>query len=395
MNIFVLSPRSCSPPDTGAKLREYHLLRNLAHRGSQIELLAFRAPNDHPEPVDFARWAAFPRPPGYTPKVLAGAVLRRVPFTTWRFRDAAFGQAVEDRLKALPDSPDWLWMESIHMESYRPLLARLAPATPQVWNWHNIESEVLWRYARAAPTPLHGWYARHTARLLERVERSVLASPVALNLVCSQREADLLRGWVPSARIAVVPNGVDTSAFRPIPLDERRQHVLFVGSLDYAPNIEALQFFVRQVWPGVRARFPKTEFRIVGSRPVPAVQALASHPGIRLVGPVPRVEPHYETARVAVVPLFSGGGTRLKVLEAFAAGVPLVSTGLGIEGIDAQPDTHYLAAESAADWLAAIECMLGDLPRAAALASTARQRAESHYDWAAITARLAEQLRTV
>ena len=376
MRVLVLSPRPCLPTNTGAKLREFHMLRHLAKHAS-LHLLAFHT-SGQPLALDFATVQSFLRPPRYTFTKIISSIVSGTPLSILNYRSEPLAQALIELLTN--ESFDCIWLESIHMAAYLPELDRLVPALPRIWNWHNIESELLFRYASQGPTPAHAWYARKTAGDLSRLEKRILSAPSSLHLVCSQREIEAISATSPSARLAVLPNGVDACAFTPAPL-EGSQNLLFVGSLDYPPNINGLLYFTSEVWPAIHSRHPQARLQIVGSNPTPAITRLGTLPGIELIGPVPLVEPFYASARLAIVPLFTGGGTRLKILEAFAAGVPVVSSTLGIEGIDALPGEDFLTADSTPAWIDAVSRLLSDPAVANTLAASALNLARSRYDW--------------
>ena len=373
MRILALSPRPANPPNTGAKLREYHLLRQLSG-WADLTVLAFRTGSEALV-LEFAEVESFARPRGYT----AGKVLRGLlggqALSILNYRCEEMAGRLRERLQS--GSYDAVLLEALHMSAYEKELNQYGAGVMRIWDWHNIESELMERYADTAPTRWHGIYARETARRLKRLELRLLASKDG-HLVCSEREAVCLREWEGKAKVAVVPNGVDCSAFAAHRDARQRGGLLFVGSLDYHPNVEGLKFFTREVWPDLHRQRPELKLRIVGSRPRAEVLAMGELGGVEVVGPVERVEPYYLEAEAALVPLFSGGGTRLKVLEAFAAGVPVVSTALGMEGIAARAGEHYLAAQTGADWVAAL-LRVGE--HAEGLRRAARQLAETRYDW--------------
>ena len=373
MRILILSPRPVNPPNTGAKLREYHLLRQMS-RWADLTVLAFHTAEPHLD-LDFAKLQSFARPKGYTvAKILKGLAGGQA-LSILNYRSEEMASSLREHLQT--GGYDAVLLEALHMAAYSKELDRYGRGLLRVWDWHNIESELMERYAERAPTLLHRVYARETARRLKKLEISILASNDG-HLVCSLREAQRLQSWQEKARVAVVPNGVDCGAFALETNEARTGGLLFVGSLDYHPNVEGLKFFTRDVWPLLRQRRGSLRLRIVGSRPVAEVRAMGEIDGVDLVGTVDKVEPYYAEAAVALVPLFSGGGTRLKVLEAFAAGVPVVSTALGMEGIAAQPGLHYLAAETAGEW---VEAVLLAAASATAMAAQGRQLAEQRYDW--------------
>ena len=141
--------------------------------------------------------------------------------------------------------------------------------------------------------------------------------------------------------------------------------VVFSGNLEYHPNISAVRFFRRRVWPRLRARWPKLRWRLVGKNPRGVAAFTAGDARIEVTGPVPDAVPEIARAKVAVVPLLAGSGTRLKILEAWAAGVAVVSTSVGAEGLDARDGEHLLLADDAASFADAVDRLLRDRRAAA------------------------------
>jgi glycosyltransferase involved in cell wall biosynthesis len=168
--------------------------------------------------------------------------------------------------------------------------------------------------------------------------------------------------------------------------------MVFTGTMDYRPNVDATRWFVREVFPRVRRRVPGAEFYVVGANPSPAVRALAEVTGVTVTGAVEDVRPFVAGSRVYVVPLRVGGGTRLKVLEAMASGIPMVSTGLGCEGLEVQPDTHYLRADEPESFAEAVAQILLGERDASAMVKSARRLAEERYDWQVLCPALATVL---
>ena len=150
----------------------------------------------------------------------------------------------------------------------------------------------------------------------------------------------------------------------------------------YPPNVEAVHWFATEAFPAVRRARPEVEFRVVGSRPPARIAELARpDSGVVVTGYVPDLQPILRQAAVMVVPLLSGSGMRVKILEAFARGIPVVSTTIGVEGIDAEPGRHLLVADRPADVAAAVLRLLDDPAEAARLAGAARRLLEERYDW--------------
>ena len=245
---------------------------------------------------------------------------------------------------------DIVQIESIQLISYVPAILGARRRPKIVLDWHNIESEIIERYAQHASSLPRRVYAQLTARRLAALEVSAL-SLFDAHLTVSDRDRDRLLEWVPGANVQTIENGVDVSfftdeelcrAYRAWPqragggeesaATAPRHRVLFVGSMDYHANVDAVVDFARETWPEIHRKRPDLTFTIVGRSPRPEVLALASQPGIEVTGTVDDVRPYYCEAVAEVVPLRVGGGSRLKILEAMAAGVPIVSTRLGAEG---------------------------------------------------------------
>jgi glycosyltransferase involved in cell wall biosynthesis len=196
--------------------------------------------------------------------------------------------------------------------------------------------------------------------------------------------------------VRVVPNGVDCGAYAHLPAGRRAEPpmILFLGAMSWTPNATAAVFLAREVFPDVRRRFAYARLCIVGRDPPSDVRALGDLPGVQVTGGVPSVLPYLEEASVLAVPLESGGGTRLKILEAFAAGLPVVSTPIGCEGLDVKNAEQLLIAPGG-DFAAALYTLLGDDQLGARLAANARRLVRARFDWQAITDRACAILENV
>ncbi len=281
-----------------------------------------------------------------------------------------------------------LHLDSIHMAAYVPLLEPWLRGTRVIYDWHNIESEAMHRYAVNQASPLRRLYATLTARRMAALERRILKTAFA-HLVCSRREREALLRRVHGARIALIGNGVDTALFdADQPANGQRRRIVFVGSMNYHANIEAACWFVKRIWPQVRKSFPEWRFTLVGSDPHPDVLALGEERGVEVTGTVPDVRPYYREAVAAVVPLRVGGGTRLKILEAMAAGVPVISTPLGAEGLDLSPGKDILIASRDGAWFPALDSLATDTNLWNNLAQTGRTLVRHKFDWKLLGHRL-------
>jgi polysaccharide biosynthesis protein PslH len=393
MRILFLSPRQCWPPVSGAKLREYFLARALG-RHAAVTHVSFTPPGAEPmgaAALPFCeRVVCLPQPRPYSPGKIARGMFGRYPLPVLNYTSDAMTATLSGCVRGA--SFDLIHLDSIHMIGYADLLRR-ATGAPLVYDWHNIESEAMRRYAAQTASALRRWYAGHTAGRLESLERSILDDAFG-HLVCSNRERDQLLRIAPRARIAVIENGVDCAHFAETGAPpEIRRRLVFVGQMSYHANIEAAVAFARTVWPRVRSRFAEWTLTIVGSNPAPAVTALAALPGVEVTGTVPDVRPYYHDAVAAIVPLRVGGGTRLKILEAMAAGVPVVSSALGAEGLAVFPGENILIAGSDQEWLAHLEALSDDSSLWTRLSAAGAALARERYDWEILGAALGETYR--
>ena len=252
---------------------------------------------------------------------------------------------------------------------------------------HNLEFAAL---ARRDDEP-RSWTERTTrrieARRLGALERRAIARS-ALTVTVSAHDRALALGLVPAARVEVVPNSVDLARLSLLPPADPRTapRVLFVGSLDYPPNLAAAIELVERHAPALRAAFPGLVVRLVGKDPAGFGARFAGVPGIEVVGTVDDVVPHYRASHAVYLPIQSGGGTRIKILEAWALGVPVLSTAVGAEGLPAADGVHLLRFETPAEGATALRRVLAG--EGATLREHGRALVEQQFSHAAAIARL-------
>ena len=396
MRILFISPRQCWPPLSGAKLRDYHLARALGQQTdlTYVHYLDPGASRLTREDLPFCREVIYiPKPPAYTPSVITRGLVGRWPLPVLNYTSAEMVTALSESLSS--NRYDLIHLDSIHMMGcLERITAALGSKPLVVYDWHNIESEIMRRYGLTASSPLHRFYAALTARKLERLEHSILTTALG-HIVCSDREQQQLLNLAPRARIAVLNNGVDTGYFSEPAPEVIRNRIVFVGSMNYRPNIEAAVAFTNAVWPKLRERLPGCCLTLVGAKPDAAVLALRQVDGVEVTGTVPDVRPYYQAALAAIVPLRTGGGTRLKILEAMAAGVPVVSSEMGIEGLGVESGKNILLAhpDDREAWIRALTDLAESELRRRALAVAAKQLVEQHYDWKMLGQSLYETYR--
>ena len=393
MRVLYFSPRICWPTVSGAHLRDFYFARELA-RQAELTYLGLVS-EDSPAQAERLRGqlsssgsvevVAIRRDASYRRSNILRGLIGPTPLNVLNFTSPRVMAELERLLQRR--SFDVVQIESMHLIAYARHIRRLAPRTRLILDWHNIESEILGRYAENDSNPLRRLYARRTATLSRYVEDELLRL-CHTHTVCSEREREVLQRRVPGTRIEVVGNGVDCEFFAAAAVHRGpRQDVLFMGKMDYHANIDAALFFVAKVWPLIRARRPELRLVIVGANPARQILDLRGQ-GITVTGTVDDVRPYYQSALVSVVPLRVGGGTRLKVLEAMAAGTPVVSTGLGAEGLAVTPGSDILIADAPEAMSDAVVSLQPYTTQWDSIAAHGRQLVRAKYDWSVVGGRL-------
>jgi sugar transferase (PEP-CTERM/EpsH1 system associated) len=399
MRVLHFAPRVCWPLDTGAKLRNYHLARILSEK-ADVALLAFTDAEQSLAELEnfYEKVMTVPRDRGYTlSKTIRGA-LGRTPLPVLNYTTDSMKRALEHALSE--QEFDVVQVESIHLMTYLEVIRTAGYRPLVVCDWHNIESELMKRYSEREPNILKRAYAGKTARLMSEFERRAMQEFDA-HVAVSQRDAERLRDLNADARVFVVENGVETAYYSDDRMaaatagsdagaNDKRNRIIFVGSMDYHANVDGAVSFARDVWPGLHARHSELIFTIVGRDPTPEVRALATDPGVEITGTIDDVRPFYREALAAVVPLKVGGGSRLKILEAMAAGVPVVSTALGAEGLDVHDDADILIADSNEQLAEGIVGLIESKELRQRLSAAGRALVAEHYDWSRLGASLFE-----
>ena len=238
-----------------------------------------------------------------------------------------------------------------------------------------------------------GLMARFDLAKVAQLERAA-ARRFRHHLVCSDEDRHQLIARYEGLDVSIVPNGFDPAYFAPRGEARERDRVLFLGSLSYAPNVDGLAWFVREIWPQVRAARPAAKLEVVGREPHPNVLALAA-PDIEIVGAVDDVRPHLARAAALAVPLRVGGGTRLKITEALAMQTPVVSTGVGAQGLELLDGRHLRLADAPGPFAEALIETLADPVAASRLAMDGRAEAERRFRWPELARTLVAHWRRV
>jgi polysaccharide biosynthesis protein PslH len=400
MRLLFLTPQFPYPPHKGTSLRNYNLIAGLAQRHT-IDLLSFADESAIPlsTPLDqlCRRIATVQQPARATSRRMLDTLLSPWPDMGLRLWSPEFRQQLAAWLQ--DGAYDVIQVEGLELARY--VLNSDKSQGRIVFDDHNAEYLLQKRIAQAEITA-RGWnagavYSSIQWRKLRRFERQVCHQ--ADRVVCvSEADAAAVQQLDPALRPVVVPNGVDTEFYRReavIPLDLPPHSLVFTGTMDFRPNVDAMLWFASEVLPLVKRAVPDVQLYIVGQRPHARLDTLRADPAITMTGAVEDTRPYTSAADVYVVPLRMGGGTRLKLLEALALQTPIVSTTLGAEGFEVTHDRELWLADDAAAFAKAIEDLLANRDRARALGLAGRVFAVEYYDWRRIVPQLEAVYRTL
>jgi glycosyltransferase involved in cell wall biosynthesis len=246
---------------------------------------------------------------------------------------------------------------------------------------HNVESLIWQRYYETETNPLKRWYIEKQWRKMERYERSVIGEATR-TVTVSLEDATLMRDRFDGRRIDVVDNGVDTAYFQSAGAEHDRHQILFLGSLDWRPNLDAISLLLDRIFPAVQAEVPAARLCIVGRNPPESLaRRVTATPGVALHATVADVRPYLAKSGVMAVPLRIGGGSRLKILEALAFGLPVISTRIGAEGLRLEPGRDLVVVEDAEQMVQALITYTRDPGPLRAMAESGRREVQARYDW--------------
>lgn len=389
LKVLLLSPMVPSPPRFGAQARTHGLLTNLA-RHHEITAIILHdddstAQTSRAAMQSYCRQVHFIR----NPHGASGWRRRLLQLRSWFSRKSyqrlnSMGPELQNRLDEVLTGHrfDVVFVNFPHLAHYR--LRQSPPGAPTpvvIIDSHDVHYDLARQIAMSAASFGRRIHARLNWRKLKREEIAAYEDADGV-CVCSVADQERLAKDAPAARAVVIPNAADIEGMQPRPSDPApdANTVLFFGLLATVPNVDGLQYFVRQIWPRILARRPGAKFLIVGAKPAPELRALEGS-GVSIVGPVDDLRPYLTRAAVVVVPLRLGSGTRLKILESWAMARPVVSTSLGAEGLESVAGRHLLIADDPDEFAAAVLRILNEPALAAQLGAAGRALVSGSYSW--------------
>ena len=376
--VLYLTHRVPYPPDKGDRIRNYHILRQLAAR-TQVWLGCLAD-----ERVPSETLAELNRLCAHVAIEPIGRLSRwaKAGFSLMTGRSLSEGLFSESRLQKVIRN----WTAATPFRAVLASASSLAPylqrngleKVPAVLDLMDVDSQKWLDFAAIAKPPRR-WVYQLEAKRVRKLEAELPHWSKAVAVV-SRAEANVYDSFAGPGAATVATNGVDLDYFHPSG-EPTRLSCVFVGAMDYFPNIDGAVWFAQQVWPAVRAKFPQAEFAIVGRKPAPMVQSLASLPGVVVTGSVPDVRPFVAAARVVVAPLRLARGVQNKVLEALAMGKAVVAAPPALAALGTEPGKHVLEAGTNGEWIETVSGLLANPERCRELGAMGRQYVEQHHHW--------------
>ncbi len=391
MHLLFLTSQMPYPPHAGGALRAYGLISGLGAAGYTIDLITFVAAGggeSDPTPLSdlCEKIVTVPLPPRSGRDRLRDALFTNHADMVQRFASPEFARALTALVTAR--AYDLAMIEGLEMSPYLPILKQHVKKV--VYDALNAEYDLqrlIYQVDRRNLTRLHAaLYSLIQWRRLERVERSVCQMADAVVAV-SDLDASLLQKLAPTTRLAVVPNGIYTAEYLPAPTKQLalgNAPLLFTGTMDYRPNVDAMVWFTESVLSEIRSAVPDARLFIVGNRPHPRLAGIRGRGDVEITGFVQDVAPFLHSAAVYVAPLRMGSGTRLKLLQAMAAGCAIVSTRIGAMGLDVTSGREMILADDAGGFASAVTMLLRDPERRRAMGVAAQKLVCERYDWSAL-----------
>lgn len=393
MNILFVTPRIPYPPDTGAKVRTFNLLRQANIEGNNVTMLSFLYSTEEEQYLKHinemgVKVITLPGKDRITLKAAFFSLLKRMPVTVVKYYNKEMAEALIRLIRE--ENIDLVYFDHIHLGQY----ARFCNGVPYVIDEHNVESLILKRLSERKSNFFKKIAFRDQFNKMVSLESKICSDKNSRIFVVSEEDKINLEQLCKNkVKAEIIPNGVDTEYFK-APSDQvttspEEDALVFVGSMDWLPNTDAVEYFYKDILPLIWNKKPELKFYIVGKKPSLSIQRLNKiDQRIIVTGSLDDVRPVIGKAKVFVVPLRIGGGTRLKILEALAMGKAVVSTSIGAEGILVVDGKHLLIGDVPQAFADKVVAFLEDDFLCRRLGEEGRKLVVENYDWKIIGAKL-------
>jgi polysaccharide biosynthesis protein PslH len=388
--VLYVTHRVPYPPDKGDRIRNYHVLRELA-KVARVWLAALAD-----EPVTDTQHIELNKLCERVAILPAGGKGRWVKAGLSLLAGKSLSEGLFDEAKLADQLTAWAKETTFHstlisassLARYQqlPALAK----TPAHVDLVDVDSQKWFDFADATRGP-KSWLYRTEGKRVRKLEQRLANRAGTLSLV-SKAETDVFNGFTKPNAAITATNGVDLAYFHPMDTVPPLPACAFVGAMDYFPNIDAAVWFATEIFPHVRASYPEAQFHIIGRKPTVEVLKLGTLPGVKVLGTVPDVRPHVATARLAVCPIRVARGLQNKVIEAMAMAKPTLSAPAAMAALHAIPGVHLVRPTTVQEWVKEICELWLDIDRRAELGKAARKYVEDYHDWPKCLAPLVQRV---
>ncbi len=390
MNILFVCHRFPYPPDRGAKIRPFHMIKHLSGQGHAVTVASLvRSDAEGHAGEGIRDYCADYLMERVTAVAATARMVSRLPSRVPSSMGYFFSPRLRDRIRAALRSRRFD-LVFVHCSSMAPYVADV-PGVFKVLDFGDMDSQKWLAYAQVRRFPLSTGFRIEGAKL--RHAEAALARQFDYCVCATKAELSTLDSYGTQARAGWVPNGVDGDYFRPAEVPYDPDTICFIGRMDYYPNAQSMVDFCEQTLPVLRARRPRLQLYIVGASPSRRVRRLGRLPGVTVTGAVPDVRPYVCRSVVTIAPLTIARGTQNKILESLALGVPVVASPRAARGVDAVPGEQFLTAARSDEYVDAIVRLAEDPVERERLARAGRARMLSHHSWQGAMERLTSQLR--
>lgn len=380
MKVLWISPKLPYPPESGDKLRQFNLIRNLS-ANVEISLVAFTLTKQEEDLAGYMNQFCQRVKTFFFHELSQFQRIRSIvtsvnPYYVLRYQNPDVSNYIQHEIETF--RPDLIQIEHTYLAEYLRHISTSLKC-PTILTKHNIDADLAfqsYKLADSAVKRVFWWIEWRKMAFYEPLADNLFSSVVVMS---ETDKMEILGRKKPPTCVHVVENGVDTQRMQPL-----RPHsepiMLFVGALDYPPNQDAAICICQEILPLLQKYFHNARILIVGRKPSAEILNLRSQ-CVEVHGDVPEVEPFYKRASVAIVPLRAGSGSRLKILEAMALGRPVVSTSKGAEGLEIDPGRDFMLANDPTAFAQSIRNLLDDRDLYERIAARARKTVEQKYDW--------------
>lgn len=389
----MISPNFPFPPNDGGKIVIYNFYKYFKKSGHEVDFICTSKtpvaleqriafdPDKIPDPYFDSKISSYSR-------ILKNLLLRRSALI-YKFYSRGFLKIIMD--KAASGDYDLLHFESLHSVPYALKLSKAMKDKKIVVRMHNIESQIVYRFFKVAKNPVLKLFLYNEYKLMKKVEKQCYRE---LKNVAFITEEDMKMAQKENSQELnpyVMTAGVDIGYFSNLD-GATSQSLLYLGSMDWKPNEDAVLWFIKNVFSELLETYPDLKFYVVGKNPSERMKNQAS-PNIIVTGTVEDVRPYVEKSGICVIPLRVGGGMRVKILELMASGKPIITSTIGAEGIDYESGKDLLIADSSEDFIREIKNLLGNQDKIRSIGINARQKVKQLYSWESVISGYLKYLR--